>query len=420
MKRKSSLLALVVLISSLVLSACMGLMPLQQQAPTGQFGPQTSTQEQQTRTFEALWGDLQSNYIYADTANVNWDALHSKYLEKIQAGLTPDEFVALIKQLQAELPTGTLLYESRAERIQSQTTDSSYEGIGAFIGFTEQPKPHIVLLDVIKGSPAEQAGLKAHDSIFAIDGTPILLQEGLAAVDRIRGPAGSTVTFEVQSPGAPQRTVQVKRGSLSGTGQLEATKIAGTNYGYLLFPPVGYDNLLQDVTQALQTLGANQPLDGLVLDLRVASSSGGWPLQELDGLFDTGTLAEAYNRKSTQPIDAQTQDVSNSQKVPLVILVGKNTEGFPEILAGSLQLHKRATVIGETTPGAIATAASFYLPDGSQVFVESTSFRLQPGSQEIQNTGIVPDISVNAGWDQVLPGQDPVLDHAIQYLDGHK
>lgn len=422
MKRKSGILTLLILISSFILSACMGLLPLEQEpTTTGGFGPKTSPQEQQAKTFEALWKDFQDNYIYSDTASVDWKALHDKYLKRIQAGLTSKEFIALMKELESELPDGSLFYESRDERIKNATTDvSSYEGIGAFVGFSQNPKPHIILLGVIDGSPAEQAGLKAHDSIFEIDGNPVLSEEGITAVNRVRGPAGSTVTLKVQSPGGSERSVEVKRGKLVSTGKLEAHSLTGTNYGYLLFPPVGYDALAQDVTQGLQTFTTNQKLEGLVLDLRVAGSTTGWPLEALYGLFDTGTLGELYNRSDKQPIEVQGQDVLGSQKIPLVILVGENTAGFPEVLAASLQLHKRAVVIGQKTPGAVETTTGFYLPDGSEAFIESTSFRLQPGGEEIGTTGVTPDIAIEAGWDQVLPNQDPVLDRAIQYLDGQK
>jgi len=420
MNRKSGFLLLLVLISSLVLSACIGLIPLEEEPLPGQFGPKASPQEQQTKTFEALWKNLESNYIYFETANVDWEALHSKYLERINAGLTSEEFAKLIQELQSELPAGSLLYESRTERIERETVDtSSYEGIGAFVGFSEEPEPHIILLDVIEGSPAEQAGLKAHDSIFEIDGSPVLLEEGLTAVNRVRGPAGSSVTLKIQSPDASQRSVEVKRGRLTSTGELEAYNIVGANYGYLLFPPVGYDTLAEEVVQGLQAFTTNRKLDGLILDLRIAGSSRGWPLEALYTMFYNGALGEFYNRSDKQLIQVKGQDVFSSQKVPLVVLVGRNTTGLPEILAASLQMHKRAIVIGETTPGAIETTSAFYLPDGSQAFIEATSFVL-PNGAEIGNTGVIPDIPMNTGWDEVLPNQDPVLDRAIEYLDEQK
>ena len=417
MDKRSRFLTWLILIISFALSGCMGLIPLEDEPVTGEFGPRLSPQEQQTKTFEALWDYFETNYIYFETASVDWDALRSEYQDRIDDGLTTEEFTALIDELENELPAGSLLHQSRAERIESETADTStYEGIGAFVGFSEEPEPHIILLDVIEGSPAEQAGLKAHDSIFEIDGRPVLLEEGLSAVDRVRGPAGSSVTLRIQSPGTPQRSVEVKRGKLTSTGQLEAYNIVNTDYGYLLFPPVGYDTLAEDVLQSLDVFTTNRRLEGLILDLRIASSSRGWPLEALYTMFYDGELGEFYNRNNKQQIEVQGQDVNGSQEVPLVILVGENTTGLPEILAAGLQLQERAVVIGEPTPGGIETTTAFYLPDGSQAFIESTSFLL-PNGEEVGNTGVIPDIPMQLGWDEILPDRDPVLDRAIQYLD---
>ena len=418
MDKRSRFLIGLTLILSFALSGCIGLMPLEDEPVTGEFGPRLSLQEQQTKTFEALWQSVEENYIYFETASVDWKSLRSQYQERIDAGLTADEFTALLDELEDELPAGSLLHETRAERIERETADTStYEGIGAFVGFVEDPEPHIVLLDVIEDSPAEQAGLKPHDSVFEIDGNPVLLEEGLSAVDRVRGPAGTSVTLLIQSPGTPERSVEVKRGKLTTTGQLEAYNIVNTNYGYLLFPPVGYETLAADVVQSLEVFTSNRRLEGLILDLRIASSSRGWPLEALYTMFYDGELGEFYNRQNKQRIEVEGQDVDGSQEIPLVILVGENTTGLPEVFAGSLQMHKRATVIGEATPGGIESTSAFYLPDGSQAFIESTSFLL-PNGEDIGTTGVIPDIRIPTGWDEVLPDRDPVLDRAIQHLDG--
>jgi carboxyl-terminal processing protease len=417
MNKRTKFLSIVILIFSFFLSACMGLIPLEDEPVSGEFGPQTSLREQQTKTFEALWKNLKENYIYYETADVNWEGLREQYLERVNAGLTAEEFNSLIDELQAELPDGSLVHQSRAERIGADVGDtSSYEGIGAFVGFSEEPNPHIVLLDVIEGSPAEQAGLKAHDSIFAIDGNPILLEEGIGAVDRVRGPAGSFVTLNIQSPGEPERSVEVKRGKLTSTGTLEAYNLTGTNYGYLLFPPVGYDTLEQDVVQSLQAFTTNRNLEGLILDLRIASSTRGFPLEALYTMFNDGVLGEFYNRIDKQSVEVQGEDVFGSQDVPLTVLIGQNTSGTPEILAAGLQMNERAIVIGEKTPGSIEAASSFYLPDGSEIYIQTTSFVL-PNGEEVGTRGVVPDLAVEASWDEILPNSDPVLDRAIEYLD---
>ena len=420
MKRKTNVFPLI-LIVSIMLSACIGLLPLDENPTTGNFGPAYSPQEHQTRVFEALWAHLKENYIYYDSAEVDWDSLNKKYMERINSGLSNDEFTALIQELEAELPSGSLTYQSRAERIEAETSDlSSYDGIGAFIGFREDPTPHIILLSVIEGSPAEEAGLKAHDSIFRIDGNPVQLDEGVNAVNRIRGPAGSSVTLDVQTPGKPGRSIELQRAKLTSTGTLESDLIPGTNYGYLLFPPIGYDKLMEDVQKSLQSFTTNRTLEGLILDLRIAGSARGWPLEELFTLFHDGNVGEFYNSaKQKQVISINGQDQFSSQSVPLVVLVGQNTSGWPEILAASLQAGERAEIVGANTPGAVETTASFYLPNGSRVFIESASFRL-PNGEELGNNGVKPDVEIEAGWDEVLPDSDPVLEAAVELLSTPK
>ena len=416
MKRKTVLSPLI-LIFSLVLSACIGLLPLDEDPATGEFGPAYSPQEHQARVFETMWSYLQENYVYYESADVDWDAVNKKYLERIESGLSNEQFTALIQELEAELPTRSLTYQSRDERIEAETSDlSTYDGIGAFIGFSENPVPHIILLSVIEGSPAEEAGLKAHDSIFSIDGNPVQLEEGVNAVNRIRGPAGSSVTLDVQSPGGPERSIELQRAKLTSTGTLESRLIPDTNYGYMLFPPIGYAGLIADVQESLQSFTTNRTLDGLIIDLRIAGSARGWPLEELLTLFHDGSIGEFYNSENQKEVvTIKGEDQFSSQSVPLVILVGQNTTGSPEIFAASLQSGGRAKLVGANTPGEIESTASFYLPNGSRVFIESASFRL-PNGEEIGNSGVKPDVEVEAGWDQVLPDADPVLDAGIELL----
>lgn len=420
MKKDKILLLASFVFVGILLSACSGLMPLNDQSVTGDFGAGYSLQEHQTRTFEALWKNIQDSYIYYKTADVDWNTLHDKYMDKIKSGLTAQEFESLLKGLETDLPEGSVTYQSRPERLQLDVADTStYDGIGAFVGFQDKDIPHIVILSVIQGSPAEAAGLKAHDSIFEIDGNPVDVQEGLNAVNRIRGPAGSSVRLDIQSPGEPKRTVDVKRANLNSTGKLEASMLSGTDYGYLLFPPIGYQGLDQEIIDSLKSLTTNRQLKGLILDLRVANSSQNWPIEALATMFSNGPIGDLYNRSQQQTVSVQGHDVAGSQTVPLVILVGKNTNGFSEIFAASMQLNKRATIIGEQTPGKVETQSAFYLPDGSRIFVESTSFRLSNGA-EIGTTGVTPDIKVNASWDQIQPDSDPVIAQAVKVLDSAK
>jgi carboxyl-terminal processing protease len=417
MKQKTNILLSAFLAFSFILSACASLIAQEDEPITGEYGPKYSPQEHQTRTFDGLWKVFSENYIYYETANVNWDVIRDEYLARINEGLANEEFIALMRELESDLPIGSLTYQSRAERIEADTTDFSiYEGIGAFVGFQAEDEPHMVILDVIEGSPAEAAGIKPHDSIFAIDGSPVLLEEGIDAVNRVRGPSGTTVTLSIKTPGRDERSVEVTRAQLISTGKLEAYQIDDTNFGYVLFPPITYDGLLEDLLIAMQGFTSNKTLEGLILDLRVAGSARGWPLEELLTLFHNGGVGEFYNSaQQEQAVSVEGQDLYSSQSVPLIILVGSHTSGFPEILAASLQANERATIVGETTPGSVETTSSFYLLDGSRIFVETASFRL-PNGDEVGTSGVQPDVPVALGWDEVVPTDDPVFLTALQLL----
>ena len=422
MTRKAIFLPVAFIILSVMLSACIGLIPLEEDQTGGSFGPSYSPSEHQMRVFDAIWTHLEESYIHYESADVDWDALNKEYIERINAGLSDKEFTALIQELETDLPTGTLAYRSRAERIEAETTDTStYEGIGAVMNFAEDPAPHFIVLSVMPGSPAEKAGLKAHDSVSKIDGEAVQIEEGQRAVNRIRGAAGSTVTLTVQRPGESERSIEIQRTRLTSNGKIEARMLAGTNnYGYILFPPTGSATLVKDVVASLQTFTTNRTLDGLVLDLRIASSaSGGWPMEELFKLFHDGNVGEFYNTEQEQVLNINGEDQFSSQTVPLVILVGESTSGAPEILAAGLQSGGRAQIVGATTLGAIEITTPFYLPNGALILVESTSFRLLNG-EEIGNKGVQPDLEVEAGWDEVMPDADPVLEAAIELLDAQK
>ena len=408
------LLAQMVVIA--LLSGCGALEPLDENIE-GDFGPEYTVAQHQLRTLDALWRHLESDYVYYDGGVVDWESLQETYRQKVEAGLTSEEFSLMIDGLETELPGQGLLYQSRDERIETQISDAStYAGIGVAVAFAAEPEPHIVVLYVFEGSPADNAGLKAHDSIFAVDGDRLAPGDTLAAVDRIRGPAGTTVSLGVQSPGTPERTVEITRAGIDSTVALETSIIEGTDIGYVLFPPSAYDALMDELLESIRSLATNRKLTGLILDLRVARATNGWPLEEMLTLFHDGVIGEFYNQDASQLLQVAGENVLESQTIPLVILVGENTRGFAEILAASLQDGGRATIVGGVTPGEVEIMSSYYLPDGSHVGIQSASFRL-PDGQEIGLSGITPDIAIDAGWGEVVPGADPLLEAALTALE---
>jgi carboxyl-terminal processing protease len=366
-------------------------------------------------TFEALWNAVDDNYVYADFGGVDWENVHDETLPEVQAATSDEKFAELMKAMVAALPQDTVIYETRAERLEAETGNSNrYEGIGAFVGFRAEPEPRVILLSIVPDSPADRAGLQDHDSILAIDGVPVRVEEGLAAVERVRGPAGSEVVLTIRSLGEESREVTVRRGQLSATDQLEAALIPNTRIVHFPFPSTVYENLVADFANAYQTFSL-QGLDGLVLDLRVARGQVGWPLEVLVTAFADGDLGEFYTRQEATPVTIEGQDIAGSQSLPIAILVGPDTDGLPEVFAAMMQATGRAKIIGLPTKGEIEGFSEFQLPDGSRALLITSSFRT-PDGLEVGLTGITADIPVEADWDAVTPADDPVLEAAIQWL----
>jgi C-terminal processing protease CtpA/Prc len=218
----------------------------------------------------------------------------------------------------------------------------------------------------------------------------------------------------VRSPGQATREVKVIRGQLSAAAPLQAATIANTSLAYFLFPPAVYESLVNDFASGLESLSA-QGMNGIILDLRIASNGANWPINALLTLFADGELGEFYSRDEVTPVTVEGQDIRSSQEMPIAVLVGPDTNGTPEIFAAMLQAVGRATIIGMPTPGDIEGFSEFQLMDGSRAFILTSSYRT-PDGEEVGLTGVSPDVPVEADWDQITSTEDPVLESAIRQL----
>lgn len=386
----------------------------QASAPTA--GPTSAHVPQQLAVFEQLDQAIRQSYLYADYGGLNWDAETAAVRHRIEAGLSDGEFAMALSSLIAQLPEGSASYLSRDERIAADLEASTvYEGIGAFVGVRGDPNPRIVLLSVISGSPAERAGLLAHEAIYAVDGTAVSPDEGVDVLDRVRGPAGSEVVLRVVSPSGTAREVSVQRAQVVAADALRGGLLTPSLL-YLLAPAAGDSSMFEAVAKVFQdSEDQQQPITGMVLDLRIAGSGGQWPLVEMLILLGEGPMGKFTNRDGDQPLTITGRQIANSQTVPLVVLTGPDTSGLPEIFAAALQASGRAAVVGLPSAGTVLNYRRMTLLDGSLLTFADSTYLTEDGV-DLSRTGVVPDIRVGADWDEVLPDKDPVLSQAIGLL----
>ncbi len=397
---------------ALPLSACGTL--AERAAPSAV--PDSELAARQQSVLEDLIARLDEGYLYPDYGGVEWETNTARLEAQIAAGMSEEGFQAALENLVLLLPPGTASYTSREERVQADfELSNTYEGIGAFVSIRAEPQPRILLLSVIPNSPADRAGLHAHDAVYAVDGSPVTREEGLTVIDRVRGPAGTEVVLEVASPDQARRQVTVERGEVAIGDSLQGGILA-PGLIYLLVPVAVDASLFDTLAGLLQDMvEQDQTVAGLVLDLRIAGSGSEWPLNEMLSLLADGQAGHFNSRAGIQPLDIQGTDFANSQSVPLAVLVGPDTSGAPEVFAAALQATGRGPIIGLPTSGSVLSFQSYILPDGSLLTFAETSF-VTPDGIDLSLNGLTPDVIVELDWDQVRAGSDPVLLKAIELL----
>jgi carboxyl-terminal processing protease len=224
------------------------------------------------------------------------------------------------------------------------------------------------------------------------------------------------VVLSVQSPGGPRRDLTIDREQIVAADVLRGRFLDTVGVAYYRVPVSAENTLAQTIADNLATLSADKPLNGLVLDLRVArSGNGSWPLAQMLTLFGNGDLGEYYSRDGSDPLSVEGQDLAGSQTVPMMILVGPDTEGSPEIFAAALQSTGRARLVGLPTPGAVEGFSEVALPDGSRLFLATSSFRTHD-NLDLATSGLTPDVNVSGDWDEITTEEDPVFATAVVLL----
>jgi carboxyl-terminal processing protease len=228
------------------------------------------------------------------------------------------------------------------------STQGEYGGIGAQIGRRGE---WVTIIAPLPETPAERAGLRAGDQIIEIDGESTRGWSEDQAVSRLRGPKGEAVDIRVARPGADQPiAVRIVRAEI----HLRAVPSA-----YMVEPGIGYLDLAQFNETATQELQVaidqlrGEGARGLIIDLR--RNPGGLLEQGLtisNMFLNRGQLiAETKSRLSNQNHRSTASGRDAYPDLPIVVLVGPGSASASEIVAGALQDHDRALVVGRTTFG---------------------------------------------------------------------
>jgi len=296
-----------------------------------------------------------------------------------------------IKGMLSNLDPHSAYLEPDAFAELQESTSGEFGGLGIEVGVEDG---FIKVVSPIDDTPASRAGIEAGDLIIKIDGKPTKGMSMMDAVAQMRGKPGSDITLTLVREGGKPYDVKLTRAVIKVKSV--KSQLLEPGYGYLRVTQFQV-NTGEEVGKALARLkkdNGGKKLSGLVLDLR---NNPGGVLQaavEVSDHFLTkglivytkGRIANSELRFSADPADA-------SEGVPLVVLINGGSASASEIVAGALQDHKRAVVMGTDSFGKGSVQTVLPL-NNDRALKLTTALYYTPSGRSIQAQGIVPDIEV--------------------------
>jgi carboxyl-terminal processing protease len=402
--RFAAVLTLVILISSLA----GGSLGSNETVKAGISG-QTSPNEFLTNFTEAL------------------DVIQQTYVDKVG----PDKLVySAIKGMLRVLDPHSSFFDPKEFSRLREEQHSKYFGLGIRVRpLLRDHGRHVIVEPPAIGSPAERKGLRAGDVITRIEGQPIDDWTSDEVVNHLRGPRGTTVNITIERPGI--------RDPLQFKVERDEIPLITVPYAFDVKPGIGYvkidrfsESTADELRAKLKELDSSH-LSGLILDLR--DNPGGLLNQAIevaDCFLPRGDLVVSTKGRAEGSARAYRAPSLEKVRVPLVVLINRHSASASEIVAGALQDHDRALIVGETSfgkglvqsvytlandTGMALTTAKYYTPSGRLIQRDYSGSTFEyyymnppdaveenPGEREIRYTdsgrkvygggGITPDV----------------------------
>ena len=330
-----------------------------------------------------------SVYEQLDLFGDIFERIRSNYVEDVDEA---DLIEAAINGMLTSLdPHSGYLPPRDFDSMQVQTR-GEFGGLGIEV---TQEEGFIRVIAPIDGTPADEAGVEAGDFITHVDGEALLGLTLEEAIDLMRGPAGSEIIITIVREGAEEPfDLTIERDVITLTavrGRLEgSTAVLRVS----TFSDQTYVNLRDSLDGMIEEVGGLDNLSGVVLDLR--NNPGGLLNQAIrvtDAFLDQGEIVSTRGR---EPQDGDRFNATPGDMIegaPMVVLINSGSASASEIVAGALQDHRRAVVVGTNSFGKGSVQSIMPLA-GEGAIRLTTSLYYTPSGRSIQALGVAPDILV--------------------------
>ncbi len=321
------------------------------------------------RTFTEVFQKIKNDYV----EEVEDRQLLENAIRGMLAGLDPHS-AYLVKEAYKELQEGTT---------------GEFGGLGIEVGMEDG---FVKVIAPIDDTPAAKAGIKAGDLIVKLDDTPVKGMSLNDAVKIMRGKPGTKIILTIVREGESQPlTITVIRDYIQV--QSVRSRFLEPGYGYIRISQF-QSRTAEDVRKETEKLKkeASATLRGIILDLR---NNPGGVLSAAVGVSDLflekGLIVYTKGRVKDSQLQFNAKPVDILDNVPIVVLVNAGSASASEIVAGALQDHKRAVIVGEKTFGKGSVQTILPMTNNSALKLTTARY-YTPSGNSIQATGIIPDI----------------------------
>lgn len=292
------------------------------------------------------------------------------------------------------------------------TTTGEFGGLGVEVSRRDG---YILVVAPIDDSPADRAGVLAGDLIIEIDNKPIREMQPDEAAKMMRGVPGSQVSITIAREGEEPFDLTLTREVIAISSV--RSRLLAPGYAYLRISQFRGNTGEEFLEELQQFVASEDELKGVVLDLR--NNPGGVlqaSVQVVDAFIDSGDIVSTKGRLENAQSSYTASPQTIAPEVPLVVLINSGSASASEIVAGALQDHGRALIMGTDSfgKGSVQTV----LPLAADKAIKlTTSLYYTPSGRSIQAQGIAPDIEVDEAF--VTRRSRSITDYKESDLAGH-
>ena len=335
---------------------------------------------------EANGSDYESIELFTDVMAI----IKKSYVEEVD---TKKLIYGAINGMLASLDPHSSFMTPETFKEMKVETKGAFGGLGIEITLKDGL---LTVIAPIEDTPAFKAGIKAGDHIFRIDGKFTKDMNINDAVKRMRGPKGTKVTLTILRGGFDRPKEFVLTRDIIQVKSVRST-LLDNGYGYVRIAQF-QEKTDEDLSKALKALHAEnkKTLSGLVLDLR--NDPGGLLDQAVkvaDHFINEGLIVYTEGREKDSKMQFFARKGHKEPQYPIVVLINSGSASASEIVAGALQDHKRAIVMGTQSFGKGSVQTIVPLSDESGLRLTTARY-FTPNGRSIQAKGITPDILVEA------------------------